>query len=71
MTKVSLAALESRIRRALDKDGEHLRISRRENGLGIHVVDTQTSSVVAHGCTIQGLAAEMGLIKAGEELEAA
>lgn len=61
MAKLAGKILESRIRRELAKDNQRLRISRGRNDLGIHVVD-QNNVVLAHGCSLEGLAMQLGLI---------
>jgi hypothetical protein len=56
-------ALEARVRRRLARDNETLRIPRSQrdwNDLGIHVVNAN-NVVIASGCTIEGLAAELGV----------
>ncbi len=56
-------ALEARVRRRLARDNETLRIPRSQSGwndLGIHVVDAN-NVVIASGCTIEGLATELGV----------
>ena len=60
---LSEKALEARVRRAIAKDGERLRIPRSQaawDSLGIHVVD-QNNIVTAMHCSIKGLADEIGI----------
>lgn len=61
MSALSPSALEARVRRQLARDNETLCIPRSQrvwNELGIHVVDAN-NVVIASGCTIEGLAAEL------------
>ena len=61
---MTTAALESRIRRQLAKNGQRLVKPRSEQGrqqLGHHVVDVSTNAVVASNCDLDDLAAELGI----------
>ncbi len=54
--------LTARVRRALAREGQALRIPRSTHEQwGIHIVDTATNSLVASNCSIDGLAAELGI----------
>jgi len=56
-------ALEARVRRRLARDNETLCIPRSQrvwDDLGIHVVNAN-NVVIASGCTIEGLAIELGV----------
>ncbi len=55
--------LEAHVLRRLARDNETLRIPRSQrdwNDLGIHVVNAN-KVVIARGCTIEGLATELGV----------
>ena len=70
MTIVSDAALIGRIRRAIAADNERLCIPRSQrawNDLGIHIVNGNNVVTASH-CSISGLATELELLKAGEQL---
>jgi hypothetical protein len=57
-------ALEARVRRRLARDNETLCIPRSQrdwNDLGIHVINAN-NVVIASGCTIEGLATELGVV---------
>ncbi len=59
----STKALEARVRRRLAQTCERLCIPRSQrdwNDLGIHVVNA-SNVVIASGCTIEGLAIELGV----------
>ena len=62
---MTTAALESRIRRQLAKNGQRLVKPRSEQGrqqLGdAYVVDSSTNAVVASNCDLDDLAAELGI----------
>jgi hypothetical protein len=63
MSTSNARALEARVRRRLARDNETLCIPRSQrdwNDLGIHVVDAN-NVVIASGCTIEGLATELGM----------
>ena len=60
---LTLSALEARVRRRLACNNERLCIPRSQgdwNDLGIHVVNAN-NVVIASGCTIEGLAVELGV----------
>jgi len=54
-------ALKQKVRYRLKKEGEALVIRKDDSPLGIHVVDAQTGAIVAHHCSIEGLAKELGI----------
>jgi hypothetical protein len=70
--ELSFAALTSRVRRALAREGRQLRSPRsardRQNLGDFFIVDTRSNTVVAQHCTVEGLGHELGLIRAGEQL---
>ena len=65
---MSLRVLEARVRRALRRDGERLCVSRGSSELGVLAIDDR-NIVAASGCSISGLATELGLINQGEEVQ--
>jgi hypothetical protein len=50
-----------RVRYHLGKEGQCLVVPRGQSPLGIHVVDSCTRAVVAHQCSIEKLAEELGI----------
>lgn len=62
MERLVLKRLSQRVRYHLHKEGQHLVVPRGKSPLGVHVVDSHTSAVVAHQCSIEGLAKELGLL---------
>ena len=71
--KVSERAMEARIKRALEKQGQILKKcrvdSRFYSDFGDYYIVNQSNNVEATHCTLLGLAKETGLLKAYEELE--
>ena len=61
MTSTPDNALKQKVRYRLKKEGEALVIRKEDSPLGIHVVDAQTGAIVAHHCSIEGLAKELGI----------
>ena len=63
---MTATALESRLRRALAREGRRLvkpRSERDRQQVGdLYVVDTMHNCVVASHCTVEGLAAELSII---------
>ena len=53
--------LKQKVRYRLKKEGEALVIRKDDSPLGIHVVDAQTGAIVAHHCSIESLAKELGI----------
>jgi hypothetical protein len=68
MTPVSESALTARIRRSLRHDGETLHFPRSERDrleMGECYVVNANRVVIAHRCTVEGLAEELHLVKPG------
>lgn len=66
---VTADAVIARIRRRLRRDGEILHFTRSERDrleMGECYVVNANRVVIAHCCTVEGLAAELGLLKPGE-----
>lgn len=74
---VSESALIARVRRALRKEGQSLRMDRRDfrriDWLGLHIVDDRLNAIVASNCSLHDLAKELEVLKPYEvpEVEAA
>ena len=62
MTQPELKRLIQKVRYALKKEGQALVVPRGCNQLGIYVVDKSTNAIVAHQCSIEGLAEQLGII---------
>jgi len=75
--QVSERAMQARINRKLAQEGQKLMKtqphSRDRGELGRwYIVDEKTNTIAAHGIdALDGLASELGTLKAGETLEAA
>jgi hypothetical protein len=66
---VTADAVIARIRRRLRRDGEILRFPRSERDrfeMGECYIFNDRNCVIASRCTVEGLAAELGLLKPGE-----
>lgn len=73
---VSMRALEARVNRALDKDGQALRKCREDSRwyseLGdYYIVNYHTSAIDAKHCDVEALARELGVLKDREAPAAA
>lgn len=71
---VSIRAVEARVRRALEKEGQLLKKCRYDSrwysDLGdYYVVDASTNAIEASNCDLARLAAETESIKAWEQIE--
>lgn len=64
---VSETAIIARVRRALRKEGQSLRIDRSDfrgpNWLGLYVVDNLNNAIVAQNCSLHDLAKELGVLR--------
>ena len=61
MKTSSEKSLKQKVRYRLKKEGEVLVIRKDDSTLGIHIVNPQTGAIVAHHCSIESLAKELGI----------
>lgn len=62
MTTTQQKRLQQKVRYQLKRKGETLVIAKCRSPLGIHVIDSHTGALIAHHCSIEMLAIEMGVV---------